>query len=88
MATSEKIKDIDSRIQKLASRKKKLEDKRKTQISTIITRCGANTLPDDILAGAILDAVRAYAVNDSRINSWKNEGIKITKPGRGRKKFA
>lgn len=38
MATSERLKTIDSQINKLQSRKKKLEEKRKNQITTILNR--------------------------------------------------
>jgi hypothetical protein len=44
-------------------------------------------MPDEILAGVILEAVRAYEKNDSRVSTWESEGLKILKPGRGRKKF-
>jgi hypothetical protein len=87
MATSERLKTIDSQINKLQSRKKKLEEKRKNQITTILNRCGANKMSDEILAGAVLEAVRAFNQNDRRISTWQAEGSKILKPGRGKKRF-
>lgn len=87
MATSERLKTIDSQISRLQNRKKKLEEKRKNQITTILNRCGANKMSDEILAGAVLEAVRAFNQNDKRISTWQNEGSKILKPGRGKKKF-
>lgn len=87
MATSERLETIDSQINKLQNRKKKLEEKRKSQITAILNRCGANKMSDEVLAGAILEAVRAFSQNDQRISTWKSEGTKILKPGRGRKRF-
>lgn len=86
MVASTRIKDIEAQINSLQSRKRKLEDRRKEQISTILSRCGANNLPDDILAGAILEVVKAVSHNDPRISQWQQTGTKILKPGRGKKK--
>ncbi len=86
MAKEDKIIDINQQITKLQARRKRLEDKRRAQISTIMLRCGATALPDDVLAGVIVEAVRAYAANYQRLSTWKNEGKKIIHPGRGRRK--
>lgn len=86
MVASNRIKDIDAQINFLQSRKKKLEDRRKDQLSTIMSRCHATTLPDEVLAGAILDAVRAYNSKDPCLSKWQQEGVKILKPGRGKRK--
>jgi hypothetical protein len=87
MASKKRLQTIDIQINKLQTRKKKLEAKRKNKITTILNRCGANKMPDEVLAGAVLEAVRAFEKNDQRISSWQSEGSKILKPGRGRKKF-
>ena len=88
MATSERLKTIDTQINKLQSRKKKLEEKRKNQITTILNRCGATKMSDEVLAGAVLEAVRTYNQKDQqRISTWEAEGHKILKPGRGKKRF-
>lgn len=88
MAPSKRIKDIEAQINSLQSRKRKLEDRRKEQITTILSRCGANSVPDDVLAGAILDVVKAFTHNDPRITQWQQTGTKILKPGRGKKKIS
>ena len=87
MAANERLQKIDIRINKLQTRKKKLEAKRKDKIITILNRCGANKIPDEVLAGAVLEAVRAFEKNDRCISTWQSEGSKILKPGRGRKRF-
>jgi hypothetical protein len=77
-----RIKNLDDKINHLQTRKKKLEGKRTSQLTKVL-----NTMPDEILAGAVFEAVKAYKQNDSRVSTWKSEGLKILKPGRGRKKF-
>ncbi len=84
---NERIKTLDDKIDQLQTRKRKLERKRAAQITKILNRCGVNILPDEILAGVVLEAVRAYKENDSRVAAWESEGLKILKPGRGRKKY-
>ena len=87
MASSNRIKDLNTQIHFLQSRKKKLEDRRKEQIAIILNRCGANNLPDAILAGVVLEAVEAYTHNDPRLTQWQETGMKILKPGRGKRKI-
>ena len=87
MANNVRIETLDLKIDQLQSRKKKIEAKKTTQLTKILNRCGANKIPDEILAGIILEAARAYDKNDSRISAWQSEGLKILKPGRGRKKL-
>lgn len=86
MAKNVRIETLDRKIDLLQSRKKKIEAKKTTQLTKILNRCGANKMPDEILAGVILEAARAYEKNDSRVSTWESEGLKILKPGRGRKK--
>lgn len=52
-----------------------------------MNRCGAYDLPREVLAGAVIDAVRAIDRKDKRVSQWESEGRKILKPGRGKKKF-
>ena len=87
MENTERLKTIDTQLGKLQARKKKIEEKRKNKINVILSRCGAHKMPDELLAGAVLEVVKAFNQNDPRISAWKSEGSKILKPGRGRKKF-
>ena len=84
MATSKRLQTIDTQINILQNRKKKLEEKRKNQLTLILNRCGAQKMPDDVLAGAILEATKAFSQNDGRVADWRSAGLKIIKPGRGR----
>lgn len=87
MAANERLKTIDTRINQLQARKKKIEEKRKNQLTTILNRCGASKMPDEVLAGAVLEAARAFNQGDQRVTQWKSDGSKILKPGRGKKRF-
>jgi hypothetical protein len=87
MVKNVRIETIDLKIDQLQARKKKLEGKRTNQFTKILNRCGANKMSDAILAGVILEAVRAFNQNDSRVSTWESEGLKILKPGRGRKRI-
>lgn len=87
MAKNVRIETLDRKIDQLQSRKIKIEAKKPNQLTKILNRCGANKMPDEILAGVILEAVRACKENDNRVSTWESEGLKILKPGRGRKKF-
>jgi|GEM_PF-1391053 len=81
-----RIETLDLKINQLHARKKRIEAKRTTQFAKILNRCHAHEMPEEILAGAILEAVRAYKQNDSRVSTWKSEGLKVLKPGRGRRR--
>ncbi len=87
MVKNKRIETLDLKINQLKDRKKRLERKRINQLMKILNRCGANKMSDEILAGIVLEAVRAYKQNDTRVSAWKAEGLKILKPGRGRKRF-
>jgi hypothetical protein len=83
-----KTKDIEKQIQALQEKKKKLEEKERSKIGVVIRRCNADKIPFEVLAGAILDASRAYSANDDVVGRWKAQGKEILNPGRGKKKFA
>jgi hypothetical protein len=87
MVKNVRIEKIDLKIDKLQARKKRLEWKRTNQLIKILNRCGTNKMSDAILAGVILEAVRACKQNDTRVSTWESEGLKILKPGRGRKRL-
>ena len=41
-------------------------------------------MPDEVLAGSALEAVKVFERNDQCISSRQSEGFKILKPGRAR----
>lgn len=87
MTKNKRVETLDEKINKLRIRRKKLEEKRVSQLIKILSRCNAEKVPDEILAGGIFEVVKAYNQNDKKVSTWKLEGLKIIKPGRGRKRF-
>ena len=75
------IQDIDERIKNLKAKKKRVEENLKTQnsklISNIFETCNANTLPPEILAGALKEAVEHFQQNNEILNTWKREGTDL-----------
>lgn len=81
----DKLKSLETKIIKLQSKKKKIEDKSKDQLIKIIHRCNANNVPNEILAGAIWDATQAFEEKGERVTKLKDIGNKLLNPGRGRR---
>jgi hypothetical protein len=84
---SVRIERIDQKIDQLQTRRKRLEAKKTDQLVRILNRCRAEKMSHEILAGVVLEAVKACKQNDSRVSTWESEGLKILKPGRGKKRF-
>lgn len=78
---------LQNQISKLLTRKQKLESKRSGHLIKILNRCCAYNLPTEVLAGAVIDSVRAVNRKDKRVSQWEIDGRKILKPSRGQKKF-
>jgi spore coat protein CotF len=81
----DKLKSIETMINKLQSKKKKLEDRSKNQLIKIIHRCNATKVPNEVIAGAIWDAAQAYEEKSERAVKLKDIGEKLLNPGRGRR---
>lgn len=56
-----KPRDYDAELQELNARSKQLKAKRVQQFGELVIAAGADTLGADVLAGALLDAVKAAA---------------------------
>ena len=81
----DKLKSLESKIIKLQSKKKKIEDKSKDQLIKIIQRCNATNVPNEVIAGAIWDATQAFEEKGERVTKLKDIGNKLLNPGRGRR---
>lgn len=81
----DKLKSLETKIIKLQSKKKKIEDKSKDQLIKIIHRCNATNVPNEIIAGAIWDATQAFEEKGERVTKLKDIGNKLLNPGRGRR---
>lgn len=87
MAKESKIQDLEKQILALQEKKRRIEEKRRSKISTIISRCNADKMPDEVLAGAILYASKAFTSHDKVVEEWRLQGKSVLNPGRGKKKF-
>ena len=83
-----KIQSIDDKIKALQEAKKKLESEKLTETLKLMKKSGADTLPPEILAGAISDAVEAYTKKKDIVKTWQVKGQTIldkTKKNKGKK---
>jgi hypothetical protein len=87
MIKNNKLEKLEKQMNLLLARKKRVENKRTQEFMKIMNRCGIDKLPHEVLAGALLEAARAYGKKDSRVMAWEAEGRKVLKPGRGKKKL-
>ena len=74
MAKKEKLTQIDHKIKTLQNKKKKLADKYNLELITLMKRAGAMDLPEDILLGALLEAVEAFKANSPCLKGWQSTG--------------
>jgi DNA-binding protein H-NS len=73
-----KPRDIDLELSALAERAKLLKDKRVRQFGELVTSTGADALPVEILAGALL---AIGDTNDSEREAWRVRGAAFFQAG-------
>ncbi len=66
-----KPRDFDAELQALTDKAKALKTKKQSQLGELVAATGADTLPIEQLAGALLDAVGADA---ARTEAWRKSG--------------
>lgn len=79
---NDKLSEIDLQIKSLQEKKKKLEEKQHLQLAQMIKKTGAASLQQEILIGALLDAVKALQEKKDVIKKWEQMGkdfLKFTK---------
>ena len=101
MIVQENFKEIDAKIKVLQAKKKKMVETRKVQLSNFLTLLleisGANVLPKEILAGALIDAAEKFQNKNSNSNlkesqqqneilkTWQEKGTELLSQLRGKK---
>ena len=101
MIVQENFKEIDAKIKVLQAKKKKMVETRKVQLSNFLTLLldisGANVLPQEILAGALIDAAEKFQNKNSNPNqkesqqqnetlkTWQEKGTELLSQLRGKK---
>ena len=66
-----KPRDIDAELQALAKKAKDLKSRKVTQLGELVIATGAETLPIEILAGALL---AAQSASTTEKEAWKRSG--------------
>ncbi len=66
-----KPRDFDAELQALTNKAKALKTKKQGQLGELVSATGADALPIEQLAGALLDAV---AADTARKEAWRKSG--------------
>ena len=85
-----KPRDYDAELQALMERAKKVKTQRTTQLGELVQVIGADTLPMEALAGALLAAVEQSKKTPESIARWTERGQSFFQQGgkRGEKQAA
>jgi len=83
MIGKKKLSEIDGQIKALQDKKKKLEEKHQLQLAQLLKKSGASELPSDVLVGALLDAVKAFAEKKGTLKQWQESGKEFLNAGKG-----
>ena len=101
MIDQERLQEIDAKIKTFQAKKKKMIEARKVQVSNFLTLLldisGANALPKEILAGALIEAAEKFQNKNSNSNqkesqqqneilkTWQEKGTELLSQLRGKK---
>jgi Conjugal transfer protein TraD len=66
--------DIDAQIKALQEKAKSLKDRQKTQLGELVLATGADSLPLEALAGALLAAVEQVRDKPEAVARWTERG--------------
>jgi hypothetical protein len=69
-----KLRDYDAELQALMDRAKKLKSQKTTQLGELVQVTGADALPFEALAGALLAAVEQSKKNPEAVARWTERG--------------
>lgn len=83
-----KPRDYDAELQALMDRTKKLKSQKTVQLGELVQVTGADTLPVDALAGALLAAVEQSKKSPEAVARWAERGQALFQQGGKRGKEA
>jgi hypothetical protein len=66
--------DVDAQIKALQDKARSLKDRQKTQLGELVLATGADSLPLEALAGALLAAVKQATEKPDSIARWAETG--------------
>ncbi len=89
MIVQENFQEIDAKIKALHAKKKKMVETRKVQLSNffiqVLDISGANVLPQEILAGVLIEAVEKFENKEGIVKVWQEKGTELLGQLRGKK---
>lgn len=74
MAQSEKLQTIDQKIKDLQDKKKQLEIKQIHELGKLLKKVEADTLPLEMLTGALLEIVEIFKDRTEKTQQWIKRG--------------
>jgi hypothetical protein len=83
-----KPRDFDAELQALTERSKKVKLQKTTQLGELVQLVGADALPFEALAGALLAALEQSKKQPEAIARWTERGQAFFQPGGKRGKTA
>jgi hypothetical protein len=83
-----KPRDFDAELQALIDKAKKVKSQKTVQLGELVQVTGADTLPMEALAGALLAAVEQSKKSPETIARWTERGQAVFQQGRKRGKKA
>ena len=81
-----KPRDYDAELQALMDRAKKLKGQKTVQLGELVQVTGADTLPIEALAGALLAAVEQSRKSPEALARWTERGQALFQQGAGGKR--
>lgn len=79
-----KPRDYDAELQAIMDKAKKLRGQKTTQLGELVQVTGADALPIEALAGALLAAVEQSKKQPDAVKRWAERGEAFFRVGRGR----
>ena len=81
-----KPRDYDAELQALMEKAKKLKSQKTVQLGELVQVTGADTLPVEALAGALLAAVEQSKKSPEAVQRWAERGQALFQQGSGGKR--
>lgn len=80
-----KPRDYDAELQALMQRARKLKSQKMMQLGELVQMTGADALPIEALAGALLEAVELFGKQPEAVTRWTARGLALFHGGSKRK---
>jgi hypothetical protein len=78
--------NVDAELEAMKQRARKLKDRRTTQLGELVQSTGADTLPVEVLAGALLAIAQQSRRDPEAARKWSERGAAFFRDGARRGK--